>query len=344
MLIIFLSIFINKKCILIYSFILFLIKVKIYKNNLSHSPKISIYLPIYNKSLYLIRSIRSIQKQSLKDIEIVAVNDCSTDNSLDILNKLSKNDLRIKIINNDKNHGLLYTRAMGILNTTGEFIMNVDPDDLIQGEEDLEYLYNITKKSKVDIISFGYMKFNNSILKCSNYNKVLRQPKLFKSSFDKFNNIIDDVLWNKLIKKKLMLKIYELFKHKIYSLKWNYGEDTIWSILINKYGRTKICINKVIYKYNSNNDSLTHLRGNIIELQNKVYIEEMYREIFKEKKEIKYIFANLLVFIDELNNLLMLVKKNDEIKNKLKNLLIICISKYKCPDYIIKSLKKLIKI
>ena len=345
-LIIILSILINKKNILIYSFIIFLIKTNIYIKDFSIFPKISIYMPIYNKSQYLMKSISSIQRQSLKDIEIIAINDCSTDNSLDILNKLSKNDTRIKVLNNDKNHGLLYSRAMGILNTTGEFLMNLDPDDLFQGEDDLEYLYNITKKLKVDIISFAYLQNNKYNLKCPNYNKIIRQPKLFESSFDIFNTVVDDVLWNKLVKKKLMLKIYELFKQKIFSVKWNYGEDTIWSILMNKYSRSKMCVNKVIYRYNSNNDSLTHLRENFTELQNKIYIDEMYREIFKEKNELKYIIAHLLVLIEELNkpHLIILLKNNNEIKLKLKNLLRICINKYKCSNNIIKNLIKLINI
>ena len=66
------------------------------------SPKISIFLPIYNKGKYLNRSISSIQLQTLKDIElkdieIIAVNDCSEDNTLEILKKMAKNDTRIKI-------------------------------------------------------------------------------------------------------------------------------------------------------------------------------------------------------------------------------------------------------
>ena len=77
-------------------------------------PKISIFLPVYNKEEFLERSISSIQNQTFKNIEIVAVNDGSTDNSIKILKKLEKKDKRIKIFNNDRNHGPLYSRAMGI--------------------------------------------------------------------------------------------------------------------------------------------------------------------------------------------------------------------------------------
>ncbi len=125
---------------------------------LKKSPKISIFLPIYNKAKYINRSIGSIQMQTLKNIEIIPVNDCSEDNTLDILKKMAKNDSRIKIISNKKNEGLLYSRAMGILNSKGEYIMNLDPDDKLEGPDNLEFLYNKASQAKIDIISFGLLK------------------------------------------------------------------------------------------------------------------------------------------------------------------------------------------
>ena len=71
---------------------------------------------------------------------------------MNILKKLSKYDDRIKIVNNDKNHGLLYTRAMGIINTSGEYIMNIDADDELADKENLELLYEDILKTKADII------------------------------------------------------------------------------------------------------------------------------------------------------------------------------------------------
>ena len=101
-------------------FILLLLYLTINEENKIYSQKkeavkVSVFLPIYNKCTYLKRSIGSIQNQSLGNIEIVSVNDDSTDNSLISLKKIAKKDLRIKIVNNDRNHGLLYSRAMGIL-------------------------------------------------------------------------------------------------------------------------------------------------------------------------------------------------------------------------------------
>ena len=102
-------------------------------------PKISVFLPIYNQENYIKRCISSIQNQNLKSIEIIAINDYSNDETLNILKDYAKDDNRIKIVNNDKNHGLLYSRAMGILNSSGEYIMNIDPDDELKGNDSLAF-------------------------------------------------------------------------------------------------------------------------------------------------------------------------------------------------------------
>ena len=212
-------------------------------------PKISIFIPIYNKEKYLKRCIESIQNQTLLEIEIVVVNDFSNDSSLKIITEYSKKDNRIKIINNDKNYGLLYSRAMGILNSKGEYLMNLDPDDEFEGPDNLEYLYNKAKKAKVDIISFSvlYKCSMDIINKCNNFHKIYRQPQIFESVFNSTFNLKDFLIWNKLIKKEIFLQALETFKSEIYGPKWNYHEDNIWSLLVNKFANKKICINKLIY-------------------------------------------------------------------------------------------------
>jgi glycosyltransferase involved in cell wall biosynthesis len=327
----------NLSNIIILFFIYSLMKIHPLKN-IYNGPKISIYIPIYNKSKYLIKSIKSIQCQTLKEIEIIAVNDFSSDNSLSILKEIAKNDSRIKIVNNDKNYGLLYTRTMGILKATGEYIINVDPDDLLNGNNTLEYLYNIANKLRVDVINFGYLNGNESELKCLNFKKILRQPQLLKHAFTQDNRINDYLLWNKLVKRKLMLQAYELFKNKIYSEKWNYGEDTIWSIIINKYAKSMFCINKIFYIYNLNEDSLMHNQFNIIRIKDIFKIEEMYRKILNENKEKKYLIAHIRELIYEFNfnkNSFSSMKYKLDIKNHLISLLKIYMQDYHIPYDII---------
>ena len=164
-------------------------------------PKISIFLPIFNKAKYLKRSIESIQNQTIKEIEIIPVNDASEDNALEILNEIAKNDSRIKIVNNNKNRGLLYSRAMGIINSNGEYLMNLDPDDELNGIYVLEYLYKIAKKSKTDVVSFGHLIKDNftskKTFKCTKFWRVQNQPKIFKLG----NEMLDFLITDKFNKK-----------------------------------------------------------------------------------------------------------------------------------------------
>lgn len=90
--------------------------------------KISVVVPVYNTSILLNRCIKSILCQTLIDIEIVIVNDGSSDNSLDIINEYAKEDIRIKVIS-QSNQGLSSARNRGILESTSEYISFVDSDD-----------------------------------------------------------------------------------------------------------------------------------------------------------------------------------------------------------------------
>lgn len=242
-------------------------------------PKVSIFLPIYNKQSYLKRSISSIQKQSLKKLEIIAVNDFSTDNSLKTLRKLAKKDNRIKIVNNDRNHGLLYSRAMGILNCTGEYVLNLDPDDMISNIHILEILYKKAKKVDTDLIIFKLKKIKMFKINISEFNKILKEFKLNKKNSNiPFKN--QYLITNKFIKRKIILKAYNAFKNSIYWNKWNYHEDHIWSGLINKYSKSRLFLNEYCYFYLLNKESLMRNLGNILELKNKIYRFEMFRKIY----------------------------------------------------------------
>ena len=304
----------KKKKFFILLFIIILINYNVYikKRSKNFQPKISIFLPIYNKEEFLKKSIRSIQKQTLNDIEIIPINDCSEDNSLEVLKKMSKRDSRIKIINNDRNRGLLYSRAMGILNSKGEYIMNLDPDDELVGRDNLEYLYKIINKLKVDVISFGYIikKPGKTPIKnflCTNFKNIQFQPEILNSNIDNF----DFLIWNKLVKKRVFKKAYFFFKDKIYGEKWNYAEDEIWSILINKYARTKICIGKTIYKYNINNLSLMSNTNNILYIKNIINWIEILKIIL--------IYKNEKIYLNRFNTFIKIIENNRRYIGNISN-------------------------
>ena len=312
------KIFYYKKIIII--ILLFFLIFEKKKNN---APKISVFLPIYNMGKYLKRAILNIQNQTLKNIEIIAVNDCSNDNTLEILKGFAERDNRIKIINNKKNRGLLYSRAMGILHSSGQYLMNFDADDEFANSDDLEYLYNKAIASNADIISYEFLLQKptiNFINPCDKFDVIIKQPKLFDSIYSTNYILKDFLIWNKLIKKTIYLKSFSFFEKYIYSdKKWNYHEDNIWSILVNKFAHSKLCVNKIIYKYNNNynNNSLSNKRQNFIEFNNIIYRFDMIRNIFKSKLNYNYMKSECSLNANNIyfnNNFRNYIASNSELK------------------------------
>ena len=289
-------------------------------------PKISIFLPIYNKEKYIKSSIKCLQSQTLKNIEIIAVNDFSNDKSLEILKDISDKDKRIKILNNKHNRGLLYSRTIGILNSNGEYLMNLDPDDNLADRNCLKILYNKAKKNNVDILSFGafFKNLKKKIFKCSKFHTIIFQPQILNNAFDSHNYLNDFLLWNKLIRKELFIKVYKLFIVKIYRKYWNYHEDNIWSILTHKFANSMFCIRKIIYIYNNNQDSLMQKRYNRVEIINLLYRHQMYKRIFTNQLQKKYLNAEIMEIISIFQtkkNFLFLIKEK-EIISKYKKIIV----------------------
>lgn len=121
--------------------------------------KVSLILPVYNVEEYLRQCLDSIVNQTLKDIEIICINDGSNDNSLKILNEYAAKDKRFVIISQE-NQGQGVARNKGIDIAKGEYIQFVDPDDWIELDA-LETLYNLAKLKNSQIIRFNYRIYND---------------------------------------------------------------------------------------------------------------------------------------------------------------------------------------
>ena len=115
--------------------------------------KVSVIIPAYNIEDYIGRCLESIIKQTLKDIEIIVVNDGSNDNTLAIINVFARKDNRIKIVDK-KNKGSIEARKSGFKVANGEFILFIDGDDWIENDC-LEILYDNVKKNNSDIVLYN---------------------------------------------------------------------------------------------------------------------------------------------------------------------------------------------
>jgi glycosyltransferase involved in cell wall biosynthesis len=117
-------------------------------------PYISICLPSYNMEKYLERAIFSIINQSFQNFEIIIVDDNSNDSTEDIIKNMMTKDNRIKVINHDKNLGVFRSRADAINNSKGNYIILMDPDDMLLNEDLFLELYKYNLKYNLDIIEF----------------------------------------------------------------------------------------------------------------------------------------------------------------------------------------------
>lgn len=120
--------------------------------------KVSVILPIYNVAPYLEEAFDSILRQSLKDIEIIAVNDGSTDNSQDIIDRYKQKDERI-IAFQQENQGQSVARNLALQHASGEYIYMMDSDDVLSSSDALQTCYDYAKKNEAEIVFFDREQF-----------------------------------------------------------------------------------------------------------------------------------------------------------------------------------------
>lgn len=182
-----------------------------------NSIKISVIIPVYNASEYIAQCINSVTTNTFKDIEIICVNDGSTDNSLEILTGLSEKDSRIIVLNKE-NGGPSAARNMGLDIAKGEYISFVDSDDYIH-EKTYEFLYTELKKNNLDQLYFSavsvfdddvenqFGEFKNLYKRNGSYPDVVTGKKLFCSMVE--NKEFRPTPWS-LISKREFYESYKL--------------------------------------------------------------------------------------------------------------------------------------
>lgn len=129
--------------------------------NTIENPKVSVIIPVYNTEKYLREALDSIVNQTLKEIEIITINDGSTDSSLDVLNEYAQKDNRI-IVYSQENKGLSKTRNFGLDNCKGNYIYFFDSDDILSSTA-LEESYNKSENDNLDICFFDADIFYDDI-------------------------------------------------------------------------------------------------------------------------------------------------------------------------------------
>lgn len=266
--------------------------------------KVSIIVPVYNVEKYIERCLKSLVNQTLKDIEILIINDGTPDNSMKICEKYAKNDNRIKIFNKE-NEGLGLTRNYGIKRATGEYIAFVDSDDYV----DLDYyekLYNKAVKTSADVCFSNY-RINtekNEILedniRCIPFkdevidsNSVLLNMLNVPSDNKNITNYMGMSVWRAIYKLDIINSNHILFV----SERKYISEDIVFNFDFLENSKVVSFIRDSFYYYCYNGSSLTHIYRNDRFTKNKILINKLIEKSkeYGKEDELRPGIANLFI-------------------------------------------------
>ena len=272
-------------------------------------PKISIIIPAYNVESYIRECLDKIISQTLQDIEIICINDGSTDQTLEIIKEYASKDNRIQIIN-QKNQGAGPSRNNGIKNATGEYIAFMDPDDCYPNNDVLSLLYNKAIQNKAIVIGGSMINIKDGEFKESYFEKSRFEREGWINSIDyQFDYYFQRFIFKKdfLIKNNLFFP--DLIRY----------QDPIFMINVLYTAKKLYVITDKTYVYRESGNTLTTkltkvfsmLKGFLIELRlaKKYSFYDLYFEIveringdyfikiFKNTKPRISLYKSILLFL-----------------------------------------------
>lgn len=205
--------------------------------------KVSVISPIFNVERYLPKFLKSIENQILKDIEIILVDDGSTDKSLQLCQKFAANYENVKVIHQN-NGGVGSARNKGLSLATGKYIYFCDPDDYLE-KNLLQDNYILAEKNKAQLVIFGFYVENQNykvVRRLSPKNNVYKENISFRPAFiELYHESILYFVWNKLY-----------LRTSIKNLKFDNGcegEDVRFNISYCRDVQRVVCNNKCYYHY-----------------------------------------------------------------------------------------------
>jgi glycosyltransferase involved in cell wall biosynthesis len=247
-----------------------------------YTPKVSVIVPVYNTGLYLRRCLDSVINQTLREIEIICINDCSTDNSLGIMEEYEGKDQRIKLIDFDQNKGVSAARNAGINAAGGEYIGFVDSDDWI----DLgfyEILFNLAKKNNVDIAKGALKRITGEKVFYDTINDFILKDKFY--FFCEFYTAIYNLEFIKCNKISFPIEIKTV-------------EDPVFSLSCIMANPILCVTNTVFYYYFNHPNSKSHKfnYNQILSCKSALEkIQDAFNENVSNQHTYLYVLINLLI-------------------------------------------------
>lgn len=225
---------------------------------------ISIIIPVYNTEKFLERCLESIVRQTLKEFEILLINDGSTDRSLEICYRFRQNYPDIIRVFDNKNQGSSVSRNQGINEAKGKYIQFIDSDDWVE-ETMLEEMFRKIEKDNSDIVISGYIK-EDRILN-SNFEMI---PITSKN--DKYFWLSDKAsipyIWNKLYKKDRIIDLKLKFENELHL-----SEDLLFNIQYMLMSQKVSVLQKAFYHY------VIHGKNTVLNLEKRKDIFKVFKKI-----------------------------------------------------------------
>lgn len=235
--------------------------------------KLSIIVPVFNTEKYLSECLNSLINQTLKSIEIICVDDGSTDNSLSILEKFHSKDERVKIIHQE-NFGVSVARNNGIAMAQGEYIGLVDSDDWVDADF-FEKLYNASQKFGAEVVAGDFLWHKGNLQKPK---MKYKEEKFYTETSEKVKNALIpklNYIWNKIYKRESLLKLNIPFE------KDRYYEDMIWLVQVIYYMHGFATVPNTFYHYRRHSESIV-MQTSAKHLNDWAYAEKKMLDFMRE--------------------------------------------------------------
>ena len=235
--------------------------------------KISILIPVYNREKFIGECLDSVLSQTLKEIEIIIVDDASTDGSIDIIHKYQQIDPRIRFYQNHTNLGVALTRNKLLQLAKGEFIISLDPDDFYVSRNILEKMYNEAIQNNADMVRGNLLAYHNEHKNTWKYTIGDQRLELFfdQKEITSFSN-------RKLLQLPLIHVTFLIRKNIAESIKipnLQIGEDPIFLLSCLMKARQIICLPDIFYYYRVGHQSLSNKTSSLPITKSYDYIKHL---------------------------------------------------------------------
>lgn len=237
---------------------------------------VSIIVPIYNSERYIERTIVSILNQSYKNIELLLINDGSTDDTINILNSYAKKDSRIVLINKE-NEGVSATRNIGLNKCKGELITFVDADDYIE-KTMIEELVILLETYNADISCCGILLERPDLSIPIHGTEVLMNLSN--------NEALLELISGKNMEPSACAKLFKrgIIRNIKFEENIKYNEDYLFDLYAFKEAKSVIFLDKPLYHYNLHANSSTTAALNIKRVSDCIKVSEIAMSVFEKNK------------------------------------------------------------